>query len=102
MSESPVIRLVDVHKGFSGVDVLNGVSLDVSKGSSSVVMGGSGSGKSVLIKHIVGLLKPDKGEVWVNDRRVDELRGETRWTSVRLSIGYLFQSGALFDSMTCP
>ena len=99
MSESPVIRLVDVHKGFSGVDVLNGVSLDVSKGSSSVVMGGSGSGKSVLIKHIVGLLKPDKGEVWVNDRRVDELRGDSL-DSVRLSIGYLFQSGALFDSMT--
>jgi len=99
MSESPVIRLVDVHKSFSNVEVLKGVSLEVAKGNSSVVMGGSGSGKSVLIKHIVGLLNPDKGEVWVNDNRVDELRGDALDT-VRLSIGYLFQSGALFDSMT--
>jgi len=62
-------------------------------------MGGSGSGKSVLIKHIVGLLKPDKGEVFVNGDRVDQLDGDDL-DSVRLSIGYLFQSGALFDSMT--
>ncbi len=79
--------------------MLRGINLDVEKGESSVIMGGSGSGKSVLIKHIVGLLRPDAGEVWVKDQRVDELSGD-ELDDVRLSIGYLFQSGALFDSMS--
>lgn len=99
MSSQPVISLKDVHKSFGTLDVLKGINYDVDEGVSSVIMGGSGSGKSVLIKHIVGLLRPDAGEVWVSGQRVDTLEGDDL-DSVRLSIGYLFQSGALFDSMS--
>ncbi len=99
MSGQPVIALHGVTKRFGNLEVLKGIDLKVSEGVSSVVMGGSGSGKSVLIKHIVGLLKPDAGEVWVKDKRVDQLEGDAL-DEVRLSIGYLFQSGALFDSMS--
>ncbi|GIV59464.1 MAG: ABC transporter ATP-binding protein [Rhodothermaceae bacterium] len=94
-----VIELRDLHKSFGKNEVLKGVSLAVERGTNAVVMGGSGSGKSVLIKHIVQLLKPDRGEVWVDGRRVDRLTGDAL-DALRLSIGYLFQSGALFDSMT--
>ena len=94
-----VIELRDVHKGFEEKQVLRGVSLSVEKGTSAVVMGGSGVGKSVLIKHIVQLLKPDRGEVWVKGRRIDLLEDD-ELDAMRLHMGYLFQGGALFDSMT--
>ncbi len=94
-----IVRLVDIRKSFGDLEVLRGVNLDVDRKSIVVVMGGSGTGKSVLIKHIVRLLEPDSGEVWVNNRRVDEMN-EDELDELRLSVGYLFQSGALFDSMT--
>ncbi len=94
-----VVALLGVHKRFGEREVLRGVSLDVEEGTSVVVMGGSGTGKSVLLKHIVRLLVPDEGAVWVFGQRVDQLEGEAL-DHLRLSIGYLFQSGALFDSMT--
>ncbi len=94
-----LIRLVDIRKSFGSLDVLKGVSLNVERGTSAVVMGGSGSGKSVLIKHIVRLLIPDSGEVWVQGKRVDTLESD-EMDKIRLNIGYLFQSSALFDSMT--
>jgi len=94
-----VVALRAVHKRFGEREVLRGVSLDVEEGTSAVVMGGSGTGKSVLLKHIVRLLVPDRGAVWVFGQRVDRLEGEAL-DRLRLSIGYLFQSGALFDSMT--
>ena len=94
-----VIELRDLHKSFGPLHVLRGVSLSVEEGTSAVVLGGSGTGKSVLIKNIVHLLEPDQGEVWVMGRRVDHLDGD-ELDKLRLSIGYLFQSGALFDSMT--
>ena len=97
--EDVIIALRDVHKSFGNNRVLKGVSLEVERGTSAVVMGGSGTGKSVLIKHVVKLLTPDEGEVWVRDQRVDQLDGDAL-DEVRLSIGYLFQGGALFDSMT--
>ena len=96
--EDTIIQLRNVHKSFGENEVLRGISLSVKKGTSAVVLGGSGSGKSVLIRHIVGLLKPDRGEVWVKGQRVDLLDGPPL-DRVRLSIGYLFQGGALFDSM---
>jgi len=99
MSQDPIIALRGVKKRFGALEVLRGIDLTVDQGVSSVVMGGSGSGKSVLIKHIVGLLKPDAGQVWVKEKRVDTLEGDAL-DEVRLSIGYLFQSGALFDSMS--
>ena len=95
----PIIRLIDIRKSFGEEDVLRGVNMTVDRKSIAIVMGGSGSGKSVLIKHIVRLLKPDSGEVWVNNRRVDRMK-EDELDELRLSVGYLFQSGALFDSMT--
>ncbi|MDX1438539.1 MAG: ATP-binding cassette domain-containing protein [Rubricoccaceae bacterium] len=94
-----IVELRDVHKSFGELRVLRGANLALEKGNSEVVLGGSGTGKSVLIKHIVGLLKPDKGEVWVKGERVDLLKGDDLDRS-RLNIGYLFQGGALFDSMT--
>ncbi len=94
-----IIEIRNLHKGFGEKQVLRGISLSVKKGESAVVLGGSGSGKSVLIRHVVGLLKPDQGEVWVKGQRIDLLDGN-ELDRVRLSIGYLFQGGALFDSMT--
>lgn len=97
--EDVLIELRNVHKRFGKNRVLNGISLSVKDGSSAVVLGGSGTGKSVLIKNIVRLLEPEEGEVWVMGRRVDQMEGD-ELDELRLSIGYLFQGGALFDSMT--
>lgn len=97
--EDITIAFRDVYKSFGGNEVLSGVSMSVRQGTSTVVMGGSGVGKSVLIKHVVQLLKPDAGEVWVMGNRVDQMKGDPL-DRLRLSIGYLFQGGALFDSMT--
>ena len=93
------VELRNVHKSFGPKHILRGVSLQVPKGVSAVVMGGSGTGKSVLIKHVVRLLEPDEGEVWVKGQRVEQLVTDAL-DALRLSIGYLFQGGALFDSMT--
>lgn len=97
--ENIVVELRDVAKAFGKKQVLRGVNLSLEKGKSAVVLGGSGTGKSVLTKHIVGLLAPDAGEVWVLGDRVDMLRGD-ELDRKRLHIGYLFQAGALLDSMT--
>lgn len=97
--EDIIIAMREVYKSFGDKHVLRGATLDVERGTSAVVMGGSGAGKSVLIKHIVKLLEPDEGEVWVKGRRIDLMEGD-ELDRMRLSIGYLFQSGALFDSMT--
>jgi phospholipid/cholesterol/gamma-HCH transport system ATP-binding protein len=98
-AEGTVIELRDVYKAFGEKEVLRGVDMAVERGTSAVVLGGSGTGKSVLTKHIVGLLKPDRGEVWVKGERVDLLSGDGL-DRKRLAMGYLFQGGALFDSMT--
>lgn len=98
-NEDIIIDLRDVHKSFGSTDVLTGASLAVEKGTSAVVLGGSGTGKSVLLKHVVGLLRPDSGEVWVKGDRVDLLDGDAL-DRKRLATGYLFQGGALFDSMS--
>ena len=94
-----IVQLRDVHKGFGTKKVLRGINVSVKKGTSAVVLGGSGTGKSVLTKHVVGLLKPDAGEVWVMGERMDLLEGDAL-DRKRMHTGYLFQGGALFDSMT--
>ncbi len=94
-----VVELRDVHKAFGPKKILRGVNLAVERGTSAVVLGGSGTGKSVLTKHVVGLLQPDKGEVWVLGERLDLMTPEQR-DRKRTRLGYLFQGGALFDSMT--
>lgn len=97
--EGVAIEMRNVHKSFGENHVLKGIDLSVKEGTSSVVMGGSGTGKSVLIKNIVQLLQPDEGEIWVFGQRADLLEKD-ELDRMRLSIGYLFQGGALFDSMT--
>src|SRR3954471_1141846 len=89
----------DVHKSFGSNHVLQGFTLDVQDGETMVIIGYSGTGKSVAIKHIVGLLEPDQGEVWVDNKRVDELSRKDL-VALRANIGYVFQFAALFDSLT--
>jgi phospholipid/cholesterol/gamma-HCH transport system ATP-binding protein len=96
---APFLRFVGVHKSFGGKDVLRGVDLDVREGETCVVLGGSGSGKSVLIRHAVGLHRPDGGEVWVDGTEISQL-DEEGLLETRKKVGMLFQAGALFDSMT--
>ncbi len=93
-----LIRLCDIHKRFGQLVVLDGVDLNIESGQSLVIIGASGSGKSVMLKHIVGLLKPDRGEVWFENRRIDTLP-ERKLVDIRTRFGFLFQMGALFDSM---
>lgn len=93
------ISIKHLHKAFGERKILKGVSVSVPRGTTLAVMGGSGTGKSVLLKHIVGLIAPDSGEVWVQGQRIDQLN-RPALNTLRLRIGYLFQGGALFDSMT--
>src|SRR5918998_1366460 len=94
-----MIQLIDVHKSFGPKRVLDGFTLEVREGETMVVIGYSGTGKSVAIKHIVGLLEPDVGEVWVDEREVPRLPRRELY-DLRGQIGYVFQFAALFDSFT--
>lgn len=94
-----MIKIIDLHKSFDGKKVLNGVNLEILDGEIMVIMGGSGAGKTVLIKHMMGLLKPDKGKIYVDDIEITSLKEEELLRIVRL-FGMVFQSAALFDSMT--
>jgi phospholipid/cholesterol/gamma-HCH transport system ATP-binding protein len=94
-----MIRLIDIHKAFGRNEVLKGFTLDVSEGETMVIIGGSGTGKSVAIKHIVGLLEPDRGTVWVDGKEVPRLSRDELY-ELRSKVGYVFQFAALFDSMT--
>jgi len=93
-----LIEFRKVYKRFGRQVVLNGVDLNIDEGESLVIIGASGSGKSVMLKHMVGLLQPDEGEVWFDGKRVDNLT-ERKLMDVRVQFGFLFQMGALFDSM---
>lgn len=94
----PLICLADVHKAYGEKQVLRGISLDVMPGETLVILGGSGTGKSVTLRHIVGLEKPDEGRVLVGGERVEDL-SEEELVPIRARVGFLFQGGALFDSM---
>jgi phospholipid/cholesterol/gamma-HCH transport system ATP-binding protein len=94
----PVIELRRVSKAFGRQRVLDDIDLKVERGKSTVIIGRSGTGKSVLLKHIVGLLRPDRGEVYFEGQRIDEL-SEHGLTPVRQQISFVFQLNALFDSM---
>ncbi len=95
----PKIRLRGVYKSFGTKTVLDGLDLDIEEGESLVVLGGSGSGKSVLLKHIIGLLQPDQGTVEVDGVDLSTL-GSRELIDFRRRFGMSFQEGALFDSMT--
>jgi phospholipid/cholesterol/gamma-HCH transport system ATP-binding protein len=93
------LRFADVEKAFGPKKVLRGVNLSVSRGETVVVLGGSGSGKSVLLRHAVGLFRPDAGQVFVDGIDISQV-DEDELIETRKKVGMLFQSGALFDSMT--
>ena len=97
--DQAIIRVVDVRKSFSGREVLKGVNLDVARGSILVILGGSGMGKSVLMKHMIGLLQPDSGKIIVDGEDISRM-GAAALKRVRSKFGMVFQSGALFDSMS--
>lgn len=94
-----VIQIRDLYKSFGDKHVLQGINLDVFKGENVVVLGRSGTGKSVLIKIIIGLLMPDAGTVNVLGEEVDQLK-DVELRALRLKVGFSFQSSALYDSMT--
>lgn len=94
-----MIEINDLHKSFAGKKVLQGINLTIEAGETLVIIGRSGCGKSVLIKHIVGLLQPDSGYVKVEDKIVSELSQKGLY-ELRKNFGFLFQGSALFDSMT--
>ncbi|MBI3447987.1 MAG: ABC transporter ATP-binding protein [Acidobacteria bacterium] len=94
----PFIRFEDVRKSFGPKVVLDGVTLDVPRGETMVVLGGSGTGKSVLLRHVIGLHRPDGGRVFVDGDDVTDYP-EERFMAVRRKVSMLFQAGALFDSM---
>jgi phospholipid/cholesterol/gamma-HCH transport system ATP-binding protein len=94
----PLIEIIDVWKEFEGVQVLRGVGISVSKGETLVVMGGSGSGKTVLLRLTAGLLRPDRGQVRLFGQNIERLR-EEQLLPIRRRMGYVFQGAALFDSL---
>ncbi|MEZ5894749.1 MAG: ATP-binding cassette domain-containing protein [Parvularculaceae bacterium] len=96
--QPPALSIRNLYKGFDGREVLRGIDIEVEKGKSLVIIGGSGSGKSVLLKCIVGILKPDRGEIFVNGRDVSRQTDADRQYMNRQS-GMLFQGSALFDSL---
>jgi phospholipid/cholesterol/gamma-HCH transport system ATP-binding protein len=98
MEETPHIVLKDVRKAFGPKNVLNGINLSVPRGRSMVVIGGSGTGKSVMIKTILGILRPDSGSITIGGEEVTGLRGKER-DQFLLRFGMLFQGAALFDSL---
>ncbi len=98
-ADGPFIRYADLHKSFGEHPVLCGVDLTVERGETVVVLGGSGSGKSVLLRHTIGLFQPDRGTVWVDGTDITAL-DEDELVDTRKKVGMLFQAGALFDSMT--
>jgi phospholipid/cholesterol/gamma-HCH transport system ATP-binding protein len=98
MSDIPKITLKDVHKAFGSKKVLQGIDLEIARGESLVVIGGSGTGKSVLLKCILGLIRPDRGSILIDGEETVGLRGSDR-DRLMAKFGMLFQGAALFDSI---
>ncbi len=98
-NSSVKIRVINLHKSFAEHEVLSGVHLEIRQGESMVVIGGSGTGKTVLIRCIIGLVQPDEGEIYVDGTEITSLN-EREMNEIRKRFGMLFQGGALFDSLT--
>ena len=94
-----MIEIVDLHKSFGDNKVLDGVNLTISKGETTTIIGRSGVGKSVLLKHIIGLVKPDEGKILIDGEDITLCKNE-KLVKLRQRFGMLFQGSALFDSMT--
>ncbi len=94
-----MIEIKEVYKSFGANQVLNGVDLNISQGETIVILGRSGCGKSVLLKHIIGLMRPDKGQIFIDGEEITAYSYE-KLSNLRKRFGMLFQGAALFDSMT--
>jgi len=94
-----VIEIVNVTKSFNERKVLDGLNLKIEKGQTKVIIGRSGCGKSVLLKHIFGILKPESGQIFITGKDITQLK-EKELDAIRLKMGMVFQGGALFDSLT--
>lgn len=94
-----MIEIKEVYKSFGANQVLNGVDLNINKGETIVILGRSGCGKSVLLKHIIGLMRPDKGQIFIEGQEITAYSYE-KLSNLRKRFGMLFQGAALFDSMT--
>ena len=94
-----VIRLVDLYKSFGEQQVFTGLNLEIPRGKLTTIIGGSGSGKSVLLKHLIGLVRPDKGQVLIGESDITQL-GQQELNEIRKKFAMLFQSAALFDSLS--
>ena len=99
MEKKPVIEVIDLHKSFGGNNVLKGVNLTIYKGETMVILGRSGCGKSVLLRHMIGLMKPDRGRILVDGVDITRLKNDKLY-EIRKKFGMLFQGAALFDSMS--
>src|SRR5213595_166974 len=98
-NSSPTITVRSLAKKIGDQEILRGVDLEVATGETLAIIGRSGGGKSVLLKHLVGLMAPDAGEIWIDGQNIIGMN-ERQLGAIRVKIGILFQSGALFDSMT--
>jgi len=94
-----MIEIKNIHKSFGSLKVLEGLDLTINTGESMVIIGRSGCGKSVLLKHIIGLMKPDEGKVFVDGEEISSA-GSKELDRIRMDFGMLFQGAALFDSLT--
>lgn len=94
-----MIEVINLHKSFNGHEVLRGVNLKVENGETLALIGGSGKGKSVLLKHIIGLMKPDQGKILIDNQDISQLRRKAL-KRLKDRCGIVFQGGALFDSLT--
>ena len=94
-----MIKLVDLHKSFGKQKILDGLDLDIEEGKTTVIIGRSGGGKSVLLKHIIGLLRPERGQILIDGTDITKLN-DRALNEIRKKFGMLFQEAALFDSMT--
>ena len=99
MSEKTIVQMIDVRKSYGQQEVLKGVNLSIAEGKTTVIVGGSGQGKSQIIKHILGLIKPDSGSVMVFGKEINSV-SKKALKEIRTNFGVLFQNAALFDSMT--
>ena len=99
MADTPLIDIVDVHKTLGGKRVLAGVNLSIARGERVCVIGQSGTGKSVLLKNMLGLMMPDKGQILVEGKDITKAT-IPEWNLFRRRVGMVFQGSALFDSLT--
>jgi phospholipid/cholesterol/gamma-HCH transport system ATP-binding protein len=97
---SAIVRIQALHKAFDNELVLDGVDLDIFEGETVVILGASGSGKSVLMSLLVGLLEPDAGRIIIEGQDTSAFGKDSQWDQLRLKIGFLFQGSALYDSLT--